>query len=75
MRKIWNWMKWDYMRCTSAWYFIFNGKAPKWVPTVIYVILAPFGIALLPVAIIASKCLVFWMTRKLDKELRELEEV
>ena len=65
MQKIWNWMKWDYMRCTSAWYFIFNGKAPKWVP---------FGIALLPVAIIASKCLVFWMTRKLDKELRELEE-
>ena len=75
MKSIWLWMKMDYMRVTTAWYFIFNGKTPKWVPTIIYIILAPFGIALLPVAIVVSKCMIYRFNQQLDKYLAKLEEV
>ena len=73
MRKIWIWLKWDYKKVTEAWFYIFDRRVPNWIPTVIYVLLAPIGLVLYPFAIIISKILLARWNRKLDKWL-ELEE-
>ena len=59
------------MKVTEAWYYICKGKAPKWALIVIYMIFAPIGYALLPIAIIVSKCLIYRLKRKLNKEFEE----
>ena len=75
MKKLANWFRLDYMRVTGgAWYYIFKCKAPVWAPTVMYIILAPLGLALVPAAIIVCKILSYRMDRRLNKYIREMEE-
>lgn len=74
MKKLVNWLKLDYMRVTGAWYYILKCKAPVWVPTAIYIILTPIGLALVPAAIIVCKILSYRMDRRLNKYIREMEE-
>lgn len=75
MESIWLWIKGDYTSVTTAWYFVFNGKAPKWVPTVIYMILLPFGIALFPGIFIVRKYKTYRFNRQMKKYLSKTEEV
>ena len=75
MKKLANWFRLDYMRVTGAWYYIFKCKAPVWAPTVMYIILAPLGLALVPAAIIVCKIWSYILDRRLNKYLKELNEM
>ena len=67
MKKRINWWKRDYDRVTEAWYYTFNGKAPKWVPTVIYILLLPVGLSLFPIVYIWRRVLIIYYNIKLRK--------
>ena len=67
MKKRINWWKRDYDRVTEAWYYKFNGKAPKWVPTVIYILLLPVGLLLFPIGYIWRRVLFIYYNIKLIK--------
>ena len=74
MKKIINWWKRDYNRVTEAWYYKFNGKAPKWVPTVIYILLLPIGLSLFPIVYIWRRVLIIHYNIKLRKSEKILKE-
>lgn len=70
MKKIFNWIKKDYGNVKEAWYYISNGKLPRWAYPIIYIVLSPIGIVLWPIVFIARKYQLY----KMHKLLKELEE-
>lgn len=70
MYKMWNWFKNDFRNVSEAMYYMTNGKAPKWLIVIYYIVMAPIGLLLTP---IGKVYMLFWQY-KLNKIIREAKE-
>lgn len=56
----------DFARVYTAMQFLTNGKMPMWLCIVVYILLLPVGLALMPFAILWM-LYVKWQLRQMDK--------
>lgn len=74
MKKIWNWLKRDFINVSFAVSYLTNDKMPKWAIAIWYVVMFPIGIIITPFLAIWLKYQIYKLERDLSKYMDELEE-
>ena len=72
MKKLLNWLKRDFQSVAEGVNYTFNGRIPKWVILLWYVIMLPIGYTL---AVIVKIGLTFWYRRILYKIVKGEREL
>lgn len=63
MNAVIQYFKNDFARVTSAMQFVSNGKMPMWLCAVVYILLLPLGLMLMPFALLW----MWYVKRQIDK--------